>query len=183
MNENNVRAVALALYLRPRANLQEIAETAGMSKATLYRLAPSRDKLVELISTKGEQLLHDSILHARLGEPPHVEALSRLLSSLLKEREIYLCWGTNLWMHMLEGKASQPRITTWETYMKKLEVYFLEAQRAGTYRIDLSARWLAKAFDMLVCAAMDAAHRGEIPSADIGNMILTQFLQGAVERR
>jgi len=182
MNEKTVRSLALALSTHPRANLQEIAQAAGISKATLYRIAPTRDALLKLIYERGELHLRDSVTHARLEEAPHTDALRRLVSNLIKEREIYLCWGTNLWMHMLEGKDSQPDLSHWEAYAKRMEEFFLAGQRAGAFRIDMSAKWLYKTFDFMVCGAIDAAHRGEIAPADLENLILKQFLYGAIER-
>lgn len=42
-------ALALAISQRPRANLQQIAGSAGISKATLNRIAPTRKAVIAML--------------------------------------------------------------------------------------------------------------------------------------
>ena len=42
-------AIAATLLVEPRSSLQALAKAAGISRATLYRISPTREQLVELL--------------------------------------------------------------------------------------------------------------------------------------
>lgn len=57
-DERLLKALAHAIVVHPRATLKELAETAGVSKATLHRFCGTRDNLVTMLENHGEQVLN-----------------------------------------------------------------------------------------------------------------------------
>ncbi len=66
-DERLLKALAHAIVVHPRATLKELAETAGISKATLHRFCGTRDNLVDMLEKHGERVLNQVIEEADLA--------------------------------------------------------------------------------------------------------------------
>ncbi|WZB65264.1 hypothetical protein WJ971_21030 [Achromobacter xylosoxidans] len=69
LDDKLARALALSVAQQPRANLQQLARSAGISKATLYRIAPTRDAVIDLLLERATQYLQDALVRAELETP------------------------------------------------------------------------------------------------------------------
>ena len=78
----------MAIVDRPRATLKELAEAAGVSKATLHRFCGTRDNLVEMLMSYGERVLNQVISDCELQTTEPLIALRRLIHEHLTHREI-----------------------------------------------------------------------------------------------
>jgi len=178
IDEKLVRALALALCRHPRANLQQLAREAGISKATLYRVSATREGMIDLLMERSRRHMQQSLDHALLAQPPFTEALHRLTEKVMTGREYYLFWSTALWASLSEEK-NQPQGYASTFFSDALEVFFLEGQKAGVFRIDMPARWLAKSYDFLLYAAIESAELGEIATVGMAPMVNKMFINGA----
>ncbi|VVN29115.1 hypothetical protein PS673_04716 [Pseudomonas fluorescens] len=173
-------ALALAVAQKPRANLQQIARMAGISKATLYRIAPTREGVVEMLLERCTRHMQDALTGADLESPPFHSALERLTEGVMKERAFYLFWNAALWMDLNDARNDELHGYGASFYSDALEKFFLNGQKAGVFRIDMPAKWLAKAYDFLLYAAIESAQRGEIASVGMSTMVDKMFLDGAI---
>ncbi|WP_217524960.1 TetR/AcrR family transcriptional regulator [Vibrio metschnikovii] len=172
--------LAVALAKKPRANLQQIAKSAGISKATLYRISPTREGIIELLMELAIKHLQDALVNANLTEPPFTEALARLTENVIKGGEFYLFWNSTQWVQITDDRdADQACVPSF--YEESLEKFFLEGQKAGVFRIDMPAKWLVKSYDYLLYAAVESAQRGEVAKVGMGAMVTDIFFCGAVE--
>jgi AcrR family transcriptional regulator len=71
------------LAVNPRASMQDIAAAAGISRATLHRLYPSRDALIEAIALVAVEKITAAYAAARMKEGTVLEALERLVTALV----------------------------------------------------------------------------------------------------
>ena len=172
-------ALALAVARHPRANLQQLAALAGISKATLYRIAPTREAVVALLATRASSHMRGALEKARLDEAPFAAALQRLTAGVMQGKEWYLFWSASLWSDLHDAKNDEVTGYTPSFYSAALEAYFLNGQKAGVFRVDMSAKWLAKAYDFLLYAAAESAQKGEIATVGIPAMVDQLFLSGA----
>lgn len=173
-------ALAIALAQKPRANLQQIAKSAGISKATLYRISPTREGVIKLLLDRASNHLQDALLKANLTTPPHLEALTRLTENVMQGSAYYLFWNTAQWVQMLDEKDLDEQQPVPSVYGEVLEEFFLNGQKAGVFRIDMPAKWLVKAYDSLLYTAVESAQRGEIATVGMATMVSKTFLQGTV---
>lgn len=182
LDDKLASALALAIAQRPRANLQQIARSAGISKATLYRMAPTREAIVAMLLERATIHLQDALAKADLTIPPFADALSRLTANVVQGRAFYLFWNAAQWVQLMDDKdplGEQMSLPSF--YGEALEEFFLSGQKAGVFRIDLPARWLVKAYDFLLYAAVESAQRGEIATVGMATLVEKTFLWGAVE--
>ncbi len=59
-DEKLLKALAIAIVDHPRATFKEIAQAAGVSKATLNRFCGTRDNLIEMLLDHGSVVIYGS---------------------------------------------------------------------------------------------------------------------------
>lgn len=77
-------AAARVLGRRPDAAMSDIAEAAGVGRATLYRHFPTRDSLLHGVADAGTAELSDAFAAATLDDIPADRAISRIISIFLR---------------------------------------------------------------------------------------------------
>lgn len=179
LSEKLTAALALAVTQKPRANLQQLAAMAGVSKATLYRISPTREGLISLLQTRAEQHMRAALTAADLARPPFTDALHRLTLAVMSDRALYMFWNISLWMDLGNTRGWELNSYTNSFYSQTLEAFFLAGQKAGMFRIELSAAWLAKSYDYLLYGAAESAGRGEVATVGLEAMVDEMFLDGA----
>ena len=86
-DEKLLKALAIAIVDHPRATFKEIAQAAGVSKATLNRFCGTRDNLIEMLLNHGSVVIYRVIADADLEAAP-LDALHRLIEGHLIHREL-----------------------------------------------------------------------------------------------
>lgn len=178
MDDKLARALALTIAKRPRANLQQIAASAGISRATLYRLSPTRDGLVDMLSVRADEHLRNALRKAELDRPPFREALVRLTENVVGAREFFLFWSSTLWSSMMDSGEGMDDGSAPSLYGQAMEDFFLRGQKAGVFRIDMPAKWLATSYDYLLYAAVDSSQRGEVATVGLASLVERTLLGG-----
>jgi len=176
-NEDGLLAtLALALVDKPRANLQELAAAAGVSKATLYRFCRTREELIERLMAHGAELMQRSLKDAAPDEDTPLEILRHMILRQLEHREM-----TAFLIYFWKPDTLQDTRWTaaWTDYQDALDALFLRGQREGSFRIDISAASLTEALISLVTGLMDAERRGRVARAGIPAVVEALFLRGA----
>ncbi|MGW0712140.1 TetR/AcrR family transcriptional regulator [Streptomyces sp. NPDC002643] len=82
-------AAARVLGRRTDAGMTEIAEEAGVGRATLYRHFPSRESLLRGVAEVGISELEEAFDAARLDELPADRAIIRIVAVFLREGTKY----------------------------------------------------------------------------------------------
>lgn len=83
-----LKALAVALVDHSNGTLKDIAQAAGVSKATLNRFCGTRANLVELLLNHASDLMNQMVADADLQHAPPLEALQRLVDNHLMHREM-----------------------------------------------------------------------------------------------
>lgn len=162
------------LASNPGVAMGEIAAAAGISRATLHRLFPSRDVLVEAIGMLAVDRIDEAFAAARLDEGPVPEALARLVETVLPA------------VHQFAFLMNEAQIASNPTLLERDQVLQLELERTlrrgqeeGSIRYDLPVAWLAYALSGLLLGAEEASRRGAIAPRDTARLIIETFLHGA----
>ncbi|QXI31053.1 TetR/AcrR family transcriptional regulator [Pseudomonas vanderleydeniana] len=176
-DEKLLKALADAIVVHPRATLKELAEAAGVSKATLHRFCGTRDNLVNMLEGYGEQILNQVIAQADLLHAEPLSALRHLITEHLKHREmlIFLLFQYRPDTFDPDNEANR----RWTAYADALDAFFLRGQQAGVLRIDISAAVFTEMFLSMVYGIVDAERRGRAASATSIQTLEQLFLHGA----
>ena len=175
--ERLLKALAHAIVVHPRATLKELAETAGVSKATLHRFCGTREKLVSMLEDHGEQVLNQVIHEADLTQAEPLNGIRHLIAEHLKHREMLVFLMFQYRPDTLLNDAEDQR---WLAYTQAMDAFFLRAQQLGVLRIDISAAVFTEMFMTMIYGMVDAERRGRAASANTAQTLEQLFLHGAL---
>lgn len=172
--EQVLRAAASLLTRKATATMDEVARTAGISRATLHRHFAGRDALVLALEEFGLGRLERALDAARLDEGPAADALRRLIAEvdpvagflafLVTENQLF--------------EAGQPH-PGWRRLDARVSAVFQRGQRSGEFRIDLTPAWLTEALYGLIGSGAWAVQDGRVAAKDFQYMIVELLLGGA----
>ncbi|MFK3774993.1 TetR/AcrR family transcriptional regulator [Pseudomonas sp. NPDC089406] len=175
-DERLIKALANAIVVHPRATLKELAEAAGVSKATLHRFCGTRENLVAMLEQHGERVLNQVIDNAALASAEPQAAIRHLIGEHLKHREMLVFLMFQYRPDTLLGDSEDRR---WLAYTRAMDAFFLRAQQAGVLRIDISAAVFTEMFLSMIYGMVDAERRGRAASANSAQALEQLFLSGA----
>jgi TetR/AcrR family transcriptional repressor of mexCD-oprJ operon len=172
-DEQLLKKLAVAMTGNPRATTQDLAEAAGISRATFNRFCGSRENLVEMVAKQAENTLQEIVNLAKKEVSDYATAILELIEAHFDNQEylIFACGAQN----NLENAY-------WNHYLKALDTFFLNGQKAGVFRLDLSNQMLAELFVSMISGMIDAKYRGRVAASGIENKMSIFFMNGAAER-
>ncbi|MEP9319610.1 TetR/AcrR family transcriptional regulator [Pseudomonas sp. LABIM340] len=174
-DERLLKALAAAIVDRPRATLKELAEAAGVSKATLHRFCGTRDNLVEMLMGYGERVLNQVVSNCELESAEPLTALRKLIHEHLTHREVLV-----FLMFQYSPDSLDPCLDgRWQSYSDALDAFFLRGQQSGVLRIDVTAAVFTELFLSMIYGMVDAERRGRAASSSSATVLEQLFLNGA----
>lgn len=171
-DEKLLDALALTMVKHPKASMDELAKAVGIGRMTLYRFCPTRDELIERLFQYGIRTISKDIDDARLDTAEPLEALRYMIHDSLKHWEITL-FMTRYWKPSYD---CPPPDLDWDA---KMDAFFLRAQKAGVFRIDIPAAALNELWVGMFVGLVDAEYRGRVARASLPDLLEKVFLQGA----
>jgi len=73
-----------------RANLADVAEAAGVARATVYRYYANREQLVEELVRRATERIHERLLTARIDQVPVEEGITRTMRAFVDEGDAFV---------------------------------------------------------------------------------------------
>lgn len=170
-------AATRLLAVNPGASTREIAQAASISRASLHRLFPTRDALVEEIAVRAVEQLTAAITDARLSDGPALEAIARLTDAVVPLVHQFAFLATEMQVHQSEHLHRVDRDVD-ELFLQ----LFRRGQQEGTLRQDLPAIWLVRAYDGLLYGVAVATQQGDVAPRDASRLVLSTFVRGAASQ-
>jgi AcrR family transcriptional regulator len=166
------------LAINPTASTQAIAAAAGISRASLHRLFPTRDTLIEELGMLVVARVRAAMVAARLDDGPPLAALARFVDACVPivNEFAFLVAETQL-------ERSARIVAAAREMDEEVERLLRRGQEEGVFRVDLPTRWLGYALEGLLVAAAEANRRGEIAPRDASRLVLESFVGGAARAR
>ncbi len=170
-----LNVLATAMVNRPRATMGELAELAGVSRATLNRHCGTRERLNRRLESHARGTLERLTRSAALQRLEPREALRELIREHLAHRDLLAL----LMSEQNPGHRAGHGNPSWQSYIEALDAFFLRGQRKGVFRIDISAATFSELFVALIYGMVDAERRGRAASAGLSGTLEELFLHGA----
>lgn len=182
IDDKLLNAIAEALSLAPRSSLQALAKAAGISRATLYRIAPTREDVVALLESRSIAVVQKAIEEADFEAGDPIQALSVVTQTYLDYRHMYSFVIHHMTQVGIEAGSAHVDPPEWRFYDEAMEKLFLRGQRLGLIRIDQPASWLNELHAAIVYGATRAIGLGRLAPASAHAYIMSSFLDGAAGR-
>jgi TetR/AcrR family transcriptional repressor of mexCD-oprJ operon len=155
-----------------QASMNQVAEAAGVARATVYRYFPNRDALLDELIRVALDEVDRRLASARIDEVDPEEGITRSVRALVEVGDLFIVLAR-------ERKRSDP-----EQYERRLTVpirrLFERAQKLGDIRADISTGRLSESFVGLITGLLTSP--APLGTEDLIAMITTLFLDGARAR-
>jgi TetR/AcrR family transcriptional regulator, mexCD-oprJ operon repressor len=176
MQKNRERIIQTALKSlakNPMATMDQIAELAGIGRATLYRHFSSREKLIQDLMVEAVKQFSQIVLPVLNDIKPAQQKLEQVITQLIPLGAsfhflMYEPWHTE---NPEIEHAYQDQLKSWRRLIKQLK-----DEQVIKYAV--SETWIAMCLDALIFTAWDAIHSGDIAPNDAPNLVLQMFLKG-----
>lgn len=170
-------AAASTLVRMPGASLQDIAEAAGVGRATLHRYFRKREDLIKDLATTSLEDTADAIELALKASGPAIDRLKQLVVTLLPMANRYQ-FLSYVWSMMDDIHISR-LYNRQSTAMQDL----VDACKAeGSVASGVSSRWITSVFDSLLYTAWLSLEYGEIARNDAADLVINTLLDGVGKR-
>ena len=157
------------------ASMAEIADAAGVSRATLYRYFPSRDALLRGLAEAGSSELRERIADAELDTIPVPEAIARLTRGFVFAGSKYVALTRS------GHKPPDPAEAQKDLAVPVLRL-FDRGIADGTLRPDLTPEVLVQIFTGLLEAAIRVSGPNGIGAEKASAAVISVFLDGSRRR-
>ncbi|GAA4067649.1 TetR/AcrR family transcriptional regulator [Nonomuraea soli] len=168
------------LNASPTASMAQIAEAAGISRATLHRHFSSRDDLVVELGRRALDRWERAQDEAGIAETGAGPADLRATLMALIEGEVGVAEEHGF---TLTVETTSEELLARSAELERRELAFIEAcQRAGVLRSDLPAVWVSSSIYGLLVALRESLRRGEIAPREATRLMVESFLRGASDK-
>ena len=174
---------AAAVYARDRsASMQQIATAAGISRTTLSRRFPMREDLIAALIDRVLLDAADVLDRAKVEDGDIEKAFARLSEDFKALGQVWgVGYGLGFAWSDIVNLFPELAARVYDHH-HRLRRFFERGQQSGFFRMDVSAEWLAGAFQGL-CETTSDLIADEAMGKRQGAAFLTSiFLKGA-ERR
>jgi AcrR family transcriptional regulator len=158
--ETIIEAAARVLAERPRASMQQIAEAAGLHRATVHRHFASRDDLLDALRNRTYTATL-AALERSLDDPADSagDALERATQAMLEVGDHYRLYRYTA--------ARVPEMQRQRAALAQRMITVIEgAQREGAMRTDLPAAALLTAYSGLLTGVLDRMGEGGMDAVE-----------------
>ncbi|MFI5686250.1 TetR/AcrR family transcriptional regulator [Streptomyces sp. NPDC051636] len=172
-----LRSAAALLTRKSTATMDEVAKSAGISRATLHRHFAGRDALVRALESLGIAECENALDAARLEEGSASDAVRRLVRELEPAAGLLAFLYTE--NQLFEGEEQNEG---WTGIDARICALFRRGQDDGEFRIDLTPAWLTEALFGLLASGAWVVQSGKGAPKDFQHMIVELLLGGALRR-
>lgn len=169
-----IDSIAEALAARPNATMAELAQSAGLSRATLHRRFPSREQLLAGIAEQAAVAAERAVTDAQATTGPARDACVRLVTALvpLGARFAFLL-REGAWLD--ERPAVAPGVAAVTSAINDV---IHRGRRAAEFRVDMPASFQARLVLAAVLAAWEAVQAGELGRKEAPGATVAALLTG-----
>jgi TetR/AcrR family transcriptional regulator, mexCD-oprJ operon repressor len=159
------------------ASMADVAEAAGVGRATLYRYFPSRDVLLDALAETAIGEMRARITAAELDSVSVAEGIARLARGFIAAGSKYVAlMPTNPAGHKAASKNSQSE----QRLAGPLLALFERGVAEGVLRSDLAPEVLLDMFGRLLLSAIDRVTRENVGVEQASAQITSVFLHGVL---
>ncbi|MBE9398941.1 TetR/AcrR family transcriptional regulator [Pontibacterium sp. N1Y112] len=165
-------SATVLLAENPGASFIEIAEAAGVGRASLYRHFPTRDDLVRELCLEALKTMDEAVSHIYWTAKSSAEALEMTINAMVP-------LGDRLYFLTRIGEVTDKQVTKEMTRQNKDMLQLIEgAQKEGVLDATVTPRWINGVFTGLICTAWDAMAQDQVSANEAASLVSRSLLKG-----
>lgn len=168
--EAELKKLALAVCRNPRSTAKDLAESAGISKATFYRVYSSRENLVEILNDRTKNMVENLMMIVRQRD--------KTPRAVLHEFILESCENKEYLLRICYSSATGCDEQCSDSYVQNVTDFFLWGQKEGVFRIDIPAAVMSELFGGAMLSLFEGERAGRIASASLADYWEIFFLKG-----
>jgi TetR/AcrR family transcriptional regulator, mexCD-oprJ operon repressor len=172
-----VDAATAVLTEDPGAGMNEVAERAGVGRATLYRHFPSRDELLAAIKAQARQEAVEAVEACPVDEGSAVDCIERIVRVIIELGDRYRFLHRDWTPRRGEDTETRERIAA------ALRTAIERGQRRGELSTDVPAEWGALALRGLMLTAIEELGDGRLSQRDAEQLVSKIVLHGLAREK
>src|SRR5213596_305542 len=153
------------------ANMADVAEAAGISRATLYRYYPDREALLDALAAQALADAGSRLADAGLERAPVEEAIERIVRALTAVGDRYAV--------LIREQVEADPDDIERLVAAPMRAVFARGIESGLLRQDLPAEVLLELFGGALVAALKLTERGRLGLEEASAAAASVFLDGA----
>lgn len=174
VREEELKRLALILCANPGIKAQELAQVAGISKATFYRNYRSKEALGVLLDAEAGKVIEE-ILGMTQEDGSCKSILHRVISHCCDHQEylMFLCFGC------MSGNYCEEKE---KDFNNRMNAFFLRGQRSGEFRPDIPSDVMCELFLGMMGALFDGVRKGRTAPLRVAEYWEAAILDGIADR-
>lgn len=164
-----LKQLAFIISEHPRYTMKELAESAGISKASLHRVYGSRDELVQALTDLTKNAVQSIIDTINSHFTAFEEHLDKIIEQHFENVEFVYFASSN---QICESENFV------DSFISSLDAFFEKGREEGNFRAEISAPAMTEVFISLFCSITDAARRERIDESEQLATFKNVFLNG-----
>lgn len=165
-------SATVLLAENPGASFVEVAEAAGIGRATLYRHFPSRDDLLRALSLEAIQATDDATAHVMTAATSSLDALRLTIEAIVPmgDRYYFLIRQPSISDEQVIGQLNRQN--------NELKMLIQASQQELGIDRDIPADWVVLAFNNLIYAAWQMIGEQQVAAADAATWVYRTLIHG-----
>ncbi len=166
-------AATVVFSKNPGAPLSEVASTAGVGRATLYRYFPSRDDLIRELTLESYRQTDAALAPVLARDLSGEELLLAILEAIIPLGDrYYFLLLERTYEHVPEIQALTQRDE------KEWHSLFESMKSKGVIAPEVPTAWAKAAVEALIYAAWSSAHEGYIATREAPKLVYRTLMAG-----
>ena len=157
-----------------RANMADVAEAAGISRATLYRYYPDREALLDALAAQALADAGSRLADAGLERAPVEEAIERIVRALTAVGDRYAV--------LIREQVEADPDDIERLVAAPMRAVVARGVESGVFRRDIHPDALLEIFGGAIQSALKLVHRGQLGFEEASAAAASVFLDGARAR-
>ena len=167
-------AHVLSEHSSSKTSMADVAEAAGVSRATLYRYFPDREALLHALAAQALTEAASRLADAGLDHAPVEEAIERIVRAIVAVGDRYAV--------IVRDQVKFEPAEAKRCLGAPMRAVFERGVESGVIRDDISVEVLLELFGGALQAAIKLTQRGELGLEDASAATAAVFLDGARAR-
>ncbi len=168
-----IKAVITCLSRKPGASLEDIAYNAEISRTTLFRYFPSREKLFEKVVLELDNRIQTRLMPVLEEDISAIEMLKKFAEIIIHQcvQFDFLLYEPFIQQNPVNQSIIKQALKLFHDMIECL-------QQEGVIRKHINIYWAAKNLEMMIRAMSECIHDGDVAVNAAPQMLVDTFLNG-----